>query len=251
MPIYQKKEEILLAITNNLFCIVTGETGSGKTTQIAQYVVDDISRKDLMTPLPEAKQKEYPFEVNKTFVTNYTERKLRTVVTQPRRVAAIQMAKRVAYESGTSLGREVGYTIRFEDNSTPDTNIKYVTDGILVRECLMDPDLNHYDVVILDEAHERSMYTDILLSLVKQSVIRRRGTLRLVVTSATLQTAMFSKFFYNCPVIEASGRMYPVKVMYVDSHPEKRIINSVRAAIRIHLHEGPGDVLVFLTGFEE
>ena len=117
-----------------MFCIITGETGSGKTTQIPQYVVDNIKMGDLMTPLPEAIQKQYPFECLKNTQTNYSKRKLRCVVTQPRRVAAIQMAKRVAYESGTKLGREVGYTIRFEDNSTPDTNVKYVTDGILVRE---------------------------------------------------------------------------------------------------------------------
>jgi ATP-dependent RNA helicase DHX8/PRP22 len=251
LPIYEKKTDIVKTICENLFCIVTGETGSGKTTQIPQYVVDEIRMEDIMTPLPEAQQRQYPFECMKTTVFNYRDRKLRCVVTQPRRVAAIQMAKRVSYESGVRMGYEVGYTIRFEDNSTPDTNIKYVTDGILVRECLMDADLKHYDVVILDEAHERSMYTDILFSLVKQAVIRRKGTLRLVVTSATLQTEMFSKFFFNCPIIEASGRCYPVKVMYIESHPEKRLINSVKAAIRIHLHEGPGDVLVFLTGFEE
>ena len=112
------------------------------------------------------------------------------------------MARRVAFESGSRLGREVGYTIRFEDNSDYETAIKYVTDGILVRECLMDPDLQHYDVVVLDEAHERSLFTDILFSLVKQAVIKRKGTLRMVITSATLQTQMFSEFFFNCPIIE-------------------------------------------------
>ena len=100
------------------------------------------------------------------------------------------MAKRVSFERSAELGDEVGYTIRFEDCTHPDglTQIKYVTDGILVRECLIDPDLNDYQVVILDEAHERSLNTDILFALVKQAVIRRKGTLRLVVTSATLKT---------------------------------------------------------------
>lgn len=122
------------AITENLFCIVTGETGSGKTTQIAQYVCEEIKRSDLYTPLTEIKQKQYPFPCIKTFDSRFKESKIKVVVTQPRRVAAIQMAKRVAFEFGARLGNEVGYTIRFEDNSTPDTQIKYVTDGILVRE---------------------------------------------------------------------------------------------------------------------
>ena len=243
--------EIIKTIIENLFWIVTGETGSGKTTQISQYVVDEISLEDILTPLTEAKQKQYPFELNNEYYKTIKVRKLRTVVTQPRRVAAIQMAKRVALESGTKLGKEVGYSIRFEDWFWSDTIIKYVTDGILVREWLSDPDLNAYDVVILDEAHERSMFTDILFSLVKQAVVRRKGTLRLVVTSATLQTELFSNFFYKWPIIEASGRWYPVKVMYIESHAEKRVINTVKAAIRIHLHEGPGDILAFLTGFDE
>ena len=113
---------------------MTGETGSGKTTQISQYVVEDIKLEDILTPLPEIKQKQYPFEVNKEFKTTISKRKLRIVVTQPRRVAAIQMAKRVAFESGTTLGKEVGYTIRFEEKCSSETLIKYVTDGILVRE---------------------------------------------------------------------------------------------------------------------
>ena len=96
------------------------------------------------------------------------------------------MAIRVSKERATSLGREVGYTIRFEDKSSEDTLIKYVTDGILVRECLSDPDLSAYDAIVLDEAHERSLFTDILFSLVKTAVLKRRGALRLIVTSATL-----------------------------------------------------------------
>lgn len=197
LPIFEFKQDIINAVINNLFCIVTGETGSGKTTQIPQYVVDHISLSDLLNPLSEVQQTQYPFELSKTAPVSISSRSLRTVVTQPRRVAAIQMAKRVAFESHSDLGGHVGYTIRFEDNSCDRTKIKYVTDGILVRECLIDKDLNDYDVVILDEAHERSMYTDILFSLVKQAVIRRKGSLRLIVTSATLQTKMFSQFFYN------------------------------------------------------
>jgi ATP-dependent RNA helicase DHX8/PRP22 len=114
------------------------------------------------------------------------ERMMRVVVTQPRRVAAIQMAKRVSIEKQSKMGRLVGYSIRFEDATCSETQIKYVTDGILVRECLIDPFLSQYSVVVLDEAHERSLPTDILFALVKLAVLKRNGNLRLVVTSATL-----------------------------------------------------------------
>lgn len=173
------------------------------------------------------------------------------VITQPRRVAAIQISKRVADERGIELGDEVGYVIRFEDCVSKNTRIKYVTDGILVRECLEDKNLSKYDVVILDEAHERSLHTDILFALIKQAVIRRKGNLRLVVTSATLEIKKFSAYFYSCPVINVSGRCYEVTVMHGSSQKEKRVENSVKAALRIHMTEGPGDILVFLTGFEE
>jgi ATP-dependent RNA helicase DHX8/PRP22 len=177
---------------------------------------------------------------------------VRVVVTQPRKVAAIQMATRVSYERSAKLGKEVGYSIRFDDCSDPDiTRIKYVTDGILVRECLLDSNLSQYQVVILDEAHERSLNTDILFALVKDAVERRKGTLKLVVTSATLKTELISQYYYDCPVLSVSGRCYPVAIMHTASPKEQRIKNSVESVIRIHLHEPSGDVLVFLTGFEE
>lgn len=175
----------------------------------------------------------------------------RVVITQPRRVAAIQMAKRVSYEKGFKLGEEIGYSIRFEDYSSDKTLIKYVTDGILVRECLSDQNLSKYNVIILDEAHERSLYTDILFALCKKAVLNRNGNLRLIVTSATLDTKQFSKYFKDCPVFSIHGRCYPVDKIYYASRMEKRVENSVKTAIRIHLHEGPGHILAFLTGFEE
>jgi len=179
------------------------------------------------------------------------ETKCNLVVTQPRRVAAIQVAKRVSWERGIKLGSEVGYVIRFDDCVSSSTRIKYVTDGVLVRECLEDRDLTKYNVVILDEAHERSLNTDILFALAKQAVIRRQGSLRLVITSATLEIKKFSKYFYDCPVINVSGRCYDVAVMHGNAIKERRVENSVKAALRIHMTEGPGDILVFLTGFEE
>lgn len=179
------------------------------------------------------------------------EERVKLIITQPRRVAAIQMAKRVAYEMNCRLGEEVGYTIRFEDKSSESTLIKYVTDGILVRECLTDKMLSKYNVIILDEAHERSLYTDILFALCKQAVLNRKGSLRLIITSATLDTKQFSEFYNNCKVFAVQGRCYPVDKVYFNCRMEKRVETSVKLAIRIHLHENPGHILVFLTGFEE
>jgi len=127
---------------------------------------------------------------------------MKVVVTQPRRIAAISMAKRICYERKANMGEKVGYTIRFDDKTSEKTVLRYVTDGILVRQCLKDRDLKEYTVVVLDEAHERSLYTDILFALVKQAVKRRNGSLKLVITSATLNTNQFSNFFENCPVLE-------------------------------------------------
>ena len=176
---------------------------------------------------------------------------MKVVVTQPRRVAAIQMAKRVAEERRGKVGREVGYTIRFEDVTDNTTQIKYVTDGILVRECLLDANLSSYQVVILDEAHERSLNTDLLFALVKSAVIRRKGTLRLVVTSATLKTDQLSQYYFGCPLLSVSGRCYPVAIMHQDTPKDQRLESSVQVAIRIHLNEPAGDILSFMPGFED
>jgi ATP-dependent RNA helicase DHX8/PRP22 len=237
LPIYQFREELLNTVISNPFSIITGDTGSGKTTQIPQYIVESLKTSDLL----KCKDKELKGKANIPKI----------VITQPRRVAAIQMAKRVAYEKKYSLGKDIGYSIRFEDYTSPDTFIKYVTDGILVRECLADPNLNKYNIIILDEAHERSLYTDILFALCKQAVLNRHGDLRLIITSATLDTKQFSSYFNNCPVFAVQGRCYPVDKIYQPSRMEKRVESTVKLAIRIHLHESPGHILAFLTGFEE
>lgn len=220
LPIYSKKMEIIEMIAKNNFTIITGETGSGKTTQLPQYILEAFPGS-------------------------------RIVVTQPRRVAAIQIAKRVAYETKTKLGGHVGYTIRFNDNTSENTKIKFVTDGILVRECFNNKYLSQYDFIIIDEAHERSLYTDILFALCKDAVMKSDKKLKLIITSATLNKSVFSSYFNNCPVLPIEGKCFPVEISHHPCRSEKRVETSVQLAIRIHLHENPGHILVFLTGYEE
>lgn len=125
----------------------------------------------------------------------------------------MSVAKRVSEEYGCRLGEEVGYSIRFEDCTSSDTVIKYMTDGMLLRECLLDEDLTQYTVVILDEAHERTIHTDVLFGLMK-SIAQRRDDFRLIVTSATLEAEKFSGYFFNCPIFTIPGRTFPVDILY-------------------------------------
>jgi ATP-dependent RNA helicase DHX8/PRP22 len=135
--------------------------------------------------------------------------------TQPRRVAAISVAKRVAEEFGCALGEQVGYSIRFDDMTSPDTIIKYMTDGMLMREYLADNDLRRYAALMLDEAHERTVATDVLFGLLKD-LCRRRPDLKIIVTSATLDAEKFSGYFFNCPIFTIPGRTFPVEILYVN-----------------------------------
>lgn len=134
----------------------------------------------------------------------------RIACTQPRRVAAMSVSKRVAEEFGCRLGEEVGYSIRFEDCTSPQTVIKYMTDGMLLRECLLDDNLSAYSVVILDEAHERTIHTDVLFGLMKE-VLQKRDDFRLIVTSATLDCEKFSSYFFNAAICNIPGRTYQVR----------------------------------------
>ncbi|CAF1454669.1 unnamed protein product [Rotaria sp. Silwood1] len=221
LPIYKLKEQLLKAVHDNQILIVIGETGAGKTTQITQYLAE----------------------------VGYASRG-RIVCTQPRRVAAMSVAKRVAEEFGCRLGQEIGYTIRFENCTSPETKIKYVTDGMLLRECLIDPDMNQYSVVILDEAHERTIHTDVLFGLMKQAV-QKRSELKLIVTSATLDSIKFSDYFFKTPIFTIPGRTFPVEVLYRKEPETDYLDASLITVMQIHLNEPPGDILVFLTGQEE
>ncbi|CAB4391748.1 unnamed protein product [Rhizophagus irregularis] len=221
LPIYQMRSMLIKAISENQQLIIVGDTGSGKTTQMTQYLAEE----------------------------GFANRG-KIGCTQPRRVAAMSVAKRVAEEVGCRLGEEVGYTIRFEDCTSPSTRIKYMTDGMLLRECLLDPDLSQYSVIILDEAHERTISTDVLFGLLK-STLKNRPELRVIVTSATLNAEKFSKYFFDCPIFSIPGRKFPVEVLYTKEPESDYLDAALITVMQIHLSEPPGDVLLFLTGQEE
>jgi ATP-dependent RNA helicase DHX8/PRP22 len=170
--------------------------------------------------------------------------------TQPRRVAAVSVAKRVAEEFGCALGEQVGYSIRFEDMTSSDTIIKYMTDGMLLREYLADNDLSRYTALMLDEAHERTVATDVLFGLLKD-LCRRRPDLKIIVTSATLDAEKFSSYFFNSPIFTIPGRTFPVEVLYTKEPESDYLDAAMMTVMQIHLSEPAGDILVFLTGQEE
>lgn len=221
LPIYKLRDDLIKAVTDNQILIVIGETGSGKTTQITQYLGE----------------------------CGFTARG-KIGCTQPRRVAAMSVAKRVAEEYGCRLGQEVGYTIRFEDCTSPETIIKYMTDGMLLRECLMEAELKSYSVIMLDEAHERTIHTDVLFGLLKTAV-QKRPELKLIVTSATLDAVKFSQYFFKAPIFTIPGRTFPVEVLYTKEPETDYLDASLITVMQIHLREPPGDILLFLTGQEE
>ncbi len=224
LPITHKKDEIIHALKTRRVVIIAGETGSGKTTQIPKFCM----------------------EAGRGAAG-------RIGCTQPRRIAAITVAKRLAEELGEELGRSVGYKIRFDDQSSHNAIVKVMTDGILLAETQKDPFLNEYDTLIVDEAHERSLNIDFTLGILRDLVKKRRD-LKLVITSATIDTEKFSKAFDDAPVIEVSGRMYPVEVRYlpVNNHddPDQDDQGYVEAAVeavdRIHRESRQGDILMFM-----
>ena len=221
LPIYALREEFLQAVAKNQVLVVIGETGSGKTTQMTQYLAE----------------------------AGYTSKGM-VGCTQPRRVAAVSVAKRVAEEYGCRVGQDVGYSIRFEDCTSQETQIKYMTDGMLMREYLMDRELRKYSVIMLDEAHERTIHTDVLFGLMKE-LVKKRPDFKLIVTSATLDAEKFSEYFFECPVFTIPGRTYDVEILYTKEPESDYVDAALITCMQIHLREPAGDILVFLTGQEE
>jgi len=170
--------------------------------------------------------------------------------TQPRRVAAMSVAQRVAEEMDVKLGEEVGYSIRFEDMTSPKTILKYMTDGMLLREAMNDHNLSRYSTIMLDEAHERTMATDVLMGLLKEVVVRRPD-LKIIIMSATLDAQKFQRYFSNAPLLAVPGRTHPVEVFYTPEPEQDYVEAAIRTVLQIHATEDEGDILVFLTGEEE
>ncbi|KAJ7712441.1 pre-mRNA splicing factor [Mycena metata] len=222
LPIYTYKEGLIEAIKEHQVLIVVAETGSGKTTQLPQYLHE----------------------------AGYTANGQKIGCTQPRRVAAMSVAARVAEEMGTKVGYEVGYSIRFEDCTSDKTVLKYMTDGMLLREFLTEPDLAGYSALIIDEAHERTLSTDILFALVKD-IVRFRPELRLLISSATLDAEKFSEYFDNAPTFYVPGRQFAVDIHYTPQPEANYLHAAITTVFQIHTTQPKGDILVFLTGQEE
>ncbi|XP_049393430.1 pre-mRNA-splicing factor ATP-dependent RNA helicase DEAH1-like isoform X2 [Solanum stenotomum] len=223
LPMYPYRDDLLQAVNDHQVLVIVGETGSGKTTQIPQYLHE----------------------------AGYTKRG-KIGCTQPRRVAAMSVAARVSQEMGVKLGHEVGYSIRFEDCTSEKTILKYMTDGMLLREFLGEPDLASYSVIMVDEAHERTLSTDILFGLVKD-ISRFRPDLKLLISSATLDAEKFSDYFDCAPIFKIPGRRFPVEIHYTKAPEADYLDAAVVTALQIHVTQPPGDgdILIFLTGQEE
>ncbi|MBT7086618.1 MAG: ATP-dependent RNA helicase HrpA [Desulfobacterales bacterium] len=220
LPIVGKKDEIIETIKRNRVVIISGETGSGKTTQIPKFCLEAGRGIDG-----------------------------KIGCTQPRRIAAITVTGRIADELGEETGRSVGYKIRFSERSSDNSFIKIMTDGILLAETQKDPYLNEYDTIIVDEAHERSLNIDFIIGILK-NLLKKRNNLKIIITSATIDTEKFSKYFENAPVIDVSGRMYPVDVRYSDPEFVEDELTHVEMAVdvvdKLFRETVSGDILIFM-----
>ncbi|KAH9849518.1 P-loop containing nucleoside triphosphate hydrolase protein [Lenzites betulinus] len=236
LPIYTGKDAIVDIIRRNDVTVLIGETGSGKTTQVPQYLLEaGLAGSGMIA------------------------------VTQPRKVAATSLASRVAAEQGTSVGSLVGYSVRFDEASSSDTRIKYVTDGMLVRELLGDPLLSRYSVVVVDEAHERTLRTDLLIANLKTIQKTRNAPadakgkapaakltpLKVVIMSATLEAEKFSRFYNKAKIVYVKGRQHPVTVYHTSAGQPDYVDAALRTFFQIHTDRPQGDVLIFLPGQED
>lgn len=225
LPVYRYKQDFLDLVASNQVIVVVGETGSGKTTQLPQY-------------LHEAG---YSLKDGKV---------VKIGCTQPRRVAAMSVAQRVADEMNVRLGDLVGYSVRFEALTSEKTAVQYLTDGMLLREFMSDPELSSYSALMIDEAHERTISTEVILSLLKD-ITKARRDLRVIVASATINAEKFSKFFDNAPIFNVPGRRFPVDIHFT-KNPEANYIQAAMTTVfQIHTTQKRGDILVFLTGQDE
>src|SRR4051812_21805357 len=230
LPVVQRRAEIARAIAENQVVVLSGETGSGKTTQLPKICLE-LGR-------------------GVAGMIGHT---------QPRRIAARSVAQRIAHELDSPLGHVVGYKIRFSDHTRPETYVKLMTDGILLSESQHDRHLDAYDTIIIDEAHERSLNIDFLLGYLKQ-LLPKRPDLKLIITSATIDPQRFSAHFGNCPMLEVSGRTYPVEVRYrpvrpdepdtdEDGNPIPIVVDPIDAICtavdEVHREDASGDILVF------
>ena len=232
LPIHKYRSHLIYLLNEHQVVVIVGETGSGKSTQVPQYLWE----------------------------AGWAQSGECIVVTQPRRVAAITLAARVADEKGVKLGAEVGHSVRFDNCSSENTKVKFVTDGVLIREIMENPLLTNYSVIVVDEAHERSINTDLLLGLLKK-VLKKRPQLRIIVSSATIDADCITKFFNTnttgnpsldtVAILSVEGRSYPIDIFYkLDPVPDY-IKACVETVVDIHMTEKAGDVLVFLPGQEE
>ncbi|GFR73815.1 pre-mRNA-splicing factor ATP-dependent RNA helicase DHX15 [Elysia marginata] len=224
LPVWEYKERFTDMVTKHQTIVLVGETGSGKTTQIPQWCLEWVRARNP---------------------------KKGVACTQPRRVAAMSVAQRVSEEMDVSLGQEVGYSIRFEDCTSSKTLMKYMTDGMLLREAMSDPLLEAYGIIMLDEAHERTLATDILMGLLKE-VAKQRSDLKIIIMSATLDAGKFQTYFDNAPLMSVPGRTHPVEIFYTPEPERDYLEAAIRTVIQIHMcEEIEGDMLLFLTGQEE
>lgn len=216
LPVHQQMDEFLTMFNSEKqFIVLSGETGSGKTTQsVLSSVCSCLRDRLFLTPRPYR----IPQYVAYADLPHLRRPGLQVACTQPRRVAAMSVAKRVADEMDVTLGEEVGYSIRFEDCTSPNTFLKYMTDGMLLREAMNDHMLSRYSTVILDEAHERTLATDILMGLLKD-IVKRRPDLKVVVMSATLDAAKFQNYFFDAPLLKVPGRTFSVEMCVHSSRP--------------------------------